>query len=122
MTATAKAAQVSRYDDDPKEAADKPAAKITRRSSYEDDPKDMRSNITQNKVDKLRKERAEEARKRQDSTDTDEDELCGPPCCTREIRQARKSRRFKLTGETPKYDDTHEPEAWLDDYLTVVRF
>ena len=24
--------------------------------------------------------------------------------------------------ETPKYDGTHEPEAWLDDYLTAVKF
>lgn len=31
-------------------------------------------------------------------------------------------KRFKLTAETPKYDGSQELEAWLDDYLTAVRF
>ena len=35
---------------------------------------------------------------------------------------ARKPKRFKLTAETPKYEGTEEPEAWLDDYLTAVKF
>ena len=70
-------------------------------------------------MDKRRKEREGE---KLDSTESDEDELCELPCFTRRIRQARKPKRFKLTAETPKYDGTQELEAWLDDYLTAVRF
>jgi hypothetical protein len=43
-------------------------------------------------------------------------------CITSRIRQAKKPRRFKLTAETPKYDGTQEPKAWLDDYLMAVKF
>ena len=108
------------YEEDPREEADRVTAKRTRRSGYEDDPKDMRSKITQNKMDKLRKEREAEKCRKYDSTESDEDELCGLPCFTRRIRQVRKPKRFKLTAETPKYDGTQEPEAWLDDYLPIM--
>ena len=29
---------------------------------------------------------------------------------------------FKLTSENPKYNGLEEPEGWLDDYLTTVKF
>ena len=29
---------------------------------------------------------------------------------------------FKLNSTMHKYDGLEEPEAWLDDYLTVVKF
>ena len=31
-------------------------------------------------------------------------------------------RGFKLTTATPKYDGLEEPEGWLEDYLTAVKF
>ena len=79
----------------------------------------MRNKLSQNRVDKKQREREAE---KYDSTESDEEAECGLPCFTLRIRQARKPRRFKLTAETPKYDGTQEPEAWLDDYLTMVRF
>ena len=82
----------------------------------------MRSKLTQNRMDKRQKEREAEKRKKYDSTESEGEELVGPPCFTRKIRQARKPRRFQITAETPKYDGTQEPEAWLEDYLTAVKF
>ena len=31
-------------------------------------------------------------------------------------------RGFKLTTATPKYDGLEEPQGWLEDYLTAVKF
>ena len=31
-------------------------------------------------------------------------------------------RGFKLTTAMPKYDGLEKPEAWLEDYLTTVKF
>ena len=106
-----------RYDEDRKKDTDRSPARRTRRSNYEDDPKDARSTITQNKIDRRRQEA-----EKQDRAEEDEEEEVGLPCFTSKIRLARKPRRFKLTAETPKYDESEELEAWLDDYLTAVKF
>ena len=79
----------------------------------------MCSKIAQMKLDKRRREREAE---RRDLTESEEDEELGSPCFTSRIRQARKPKRFKFAMETPKYDGTQEPEVWLDDYLTAVKF
>ena len=79
----------------------------------------MHSKLTQGRVDRRLQEREAE---KWDYTESEEEEQLGLPCFTSRIRQARKPKRFKLTAETPKYDGTQEPEAWLDDYLTAVRF
>src|SRR5664279_583001 len=78
---------------------------------------DVRSIITQSKVDKSRARRES----RESSYSNEEDEDCGAPCFSREIRETRMPKIFKLTSETPKYDGTLEPKTWLEDYLTAVR-
>ena len=77
----------------------------------------MRSKLAQGRVDRRRQDA-----ERRDYPEEDEEEEVGLPCFTSRIRLARKPKRFKLTAETPKYDGTEEPEAWLDDYLTAVKF
>src|SRR5664279_4111160 len=81
------------------------------------EPHDVRSIITQSKVDKSRARRES----RESSYSNEEDEDCGAPCFSREIRETRMPKNFKLTSETPKYDGTLEPKTWLEDYLTAVR-
>ena len=108
---------ISRYEENPREEADRSAARRTRRSDYEDDPKDMRSKLAQGTVDRRRQEREVE---RRDYTESEVEEQLDLPCFTSRIREAKKPKRFKLTAETPKYDGTQEPEAWLDDYLIAV--
>ena len=102
----------SRYEEYKREEVDKSAARGTRRSNYEDDPKDMHSKLAQGRVDRRRQEA-----ERQGYAESEEEEEVGLPCFASRIRLARKPKRFKLTAETPKYDGTEEPEAWLDDYL-----
>ena len=116
--------------------ADKPPLKENRTTHHKEDPNDLRSKITQGKLDRRHQECAEGTRRTtqehvsrsrpehsaRDSPELDEDELNGRPCFTREIRETRGPRKFKLMAETPKYDGLQEPRAWLDDYLTAVRF
>ena len=109
----------TRHEPNSYKEADRTSARRARRAEYEDDPRDMRSKIAQMKLDKRRREREAE---RRDLTVSEEEEELGSPCFTSRIRQARKPKRFKLTAETPKYDGTQHPEAWLDDYLTAVKF
>ena len=79
----------------------------------------MRSRIARRKLEKEREEREAE---RRDLEEPEEQEELRSPYFSSKIRRARKPKRFKLTAETPKYDGTQEPEAWLDDYLTAVKF
>jgi hypothetical protein len=115
---------------------DKSEPRANRASRRDADPEALRSKITQSKVDRRRREREEEINKAtqdrvnrsqaeraaRNSPDFDEEDLYGSPCFTREIREARKPKNFKLMAETPKYDGLQEPQAWLEDYLTAVRF
>ena len=79
----------------------------------------MRSRIARRK---LKKEREEREAKGRDPEELEEEEELGLPCFSSRIRQGRNPKRFKFAMETPKYDGTQEPEAWLDDYLTTVKF
>ena len=109
----------TRHEPNPYEEADRTSARRARRVEYEDDPRDMRSKIAQKKLDKRRREREAE---RRDLIESEEEEELRLPCFTSRIHQARKPKRFKLTAKTPKYDGTQEPEAWLDNYPTTVKF
>src|SRR5664279_3805935 len=81
------------------------------------EPRDARNTIAQSKFNRSRARR--EAR--ESSYSDEENEDCGAPCFSREIRESRIPKNFKFTSETPKYDDTLEPKTWLEDYLTTVR-
>ena len=116
--------------------ASKPPPKENRGARHEEDPEDLRNRLAQNRVDHRCQERVERAegtmqqhvsRSRtnysaRSSPETDEDEFNGRLCFTREIRETRGPKKFKLMAETPKYDGSQEPRAWLDDYLIAVRF
>ena len=84
--------------------------------------RDARDDITQSKVNRNRRRHA--ARKEySDEQASDEDiEPCGALCFTRSIREMRIPSGFKLNSTTLKYNGLEEPEAWLDDYLTAVKF
>ena len=74
----------------------------------------MRSKLAQNRVDKNEEKEQQKSMTRQSQL-----KRLSAVCLA---SHSRKARRFKLTAEIPKYDGTQEPEAWLDDYLTAVRF
>ena len=84
--------------------------------------RDARDDITQSKVNRGRRRR--EAREEySDEQASDENvEPCGALCFTRSIREIRMPKGFKLNSTTHKYDGLEEPKAWLDDYLTAVKF
>ena len=77
---------------------------------------DARSRITQSKVDKARARRRESP----SSSDSDEED-CGTLCFSREIRETKMPKKFKLTTEVQKYDGSQDPKTWLKDYLTTVK-
>src|SRR4051812_44827868 len=52
----------------------------------------------------------------------EEIEPCGELCFTRAIRETRMPNGFKLNSTTLKYNGLEDPEAWLEDYLTAVKF
>ena len=109
----------TRYEPSACKEIDRAPERRAQRSGYEDDPNDMRSRIARRKLEKEREEREAE---RRDPEELKEEEELGSPCFSSRIRRARKPKRFKFAMETPKYDGTQEPEAWLDDYLTAVKF
>src|SRR3954471_14968937 len=53
--------------------------------------------------------------------DEDEGELCGARCFSRSVRRTRMPRNFKLSSDTPKFDGTQDPKAWLSDHLSSVK-
>src|SRR4051812_21992857 len=53
--------------------------------------------------------------------DEDEGELCGARCFSRSVRWTRMPRNFKLPSDTPKFDGTQDPKAWLSDHLSSVK-
>src|SRR3954469_12267262 len=53
--------------------------------------------------------------------DEDEGELCGARCFSRSVRRTRMPRNFKLPSDTPKFDGTQDPKAWLSDHLSSVK-
>jgi hypothetical protein len=84
----------------------------------------MRSHLAQKKVDKLWAKRAtnEDSDVELFEYSEDEAEPCGARCFSRNIREAKMPRGFKLPNDLPKYDGQQEPSVWLEDYLTAVRF
>src|SRR3954470_10998399 len=79
---------------------------------------DARDALTQRKIDKAR---AKCACSSESEMDEDEGELCGARCFSRSVRRTRMPRNFKLPSDTPKFDDTQEPKAWLSDHLSSVK-
>ena len=55
-----------------------------------------------------------------DSHSDEEWEPVGSLCFTRRIRESKMPKRFRLTSETPKFDDSQEPSSWLEDYKMAV--
>src|SRR3954468_21231550 len=53
--------------------------------------------------------------------DEDEGELCGARCFSRYVRRTKMPRNFKLPSDTPKFDSTQDPKAWLSDHLSSVK-
>src|ERR1041385_1057486 len=84
--------------------------------------RDARDDITQNKVNRSRRRRAAREEYSDEEASDEEIEPCGALCFTRAIRETRMPNGFKLNSTTLKYNGLEEPEAWLDDYLTVVKF
>jgi hypothetical protein len=90
----------------------------------QDEQADMRSHLAQKKVDKFRAKRASLGDSDSDLFEYSQDEAepCGARCFSRNIREAKMPRGFKLPNDVPKYDGQQEPSIWLQDYLTTVRF
>src|SRR3954471_2037011 len=53
--------------------------------------------------------------------DEDEGELCGARCFSRSVRRTRMPQNFKIPSDTPKFDGTQDPKAWLSDHLSSVK-
>src|SRR3954470_21446403 len=70
----------------------------------------------------LQRRRASREEYSDEQVSDEEIEPCGALCFTRAIRETRMPSGFKLNSTTPKYNGLEEPEAWLDDYLTAVKF
>src|SRR3954467_930350 len=79
---------------------------------------DARDALTQRKIDKARAKRACSS---ESEMDEDEGELCGARCFSRSVRRTRMPRNFKLPLDTPKFDGTQDPKAWLSDHLSSVK-
>src|SRR3954463_1559089 len=79
---------------------------------------DARDKLTQRKIDKARAKRACSS---ESEMDEDEGELCGARCFSRSIRRTQMPRNFKLPSDTPKFDGTQDPKAWLSDHLSSVK-
>ena len=83
---------------------------------------DARDDITQNKVNRGRRRRAAREEYSDEQASDEDIEPCGALYFTRSIQETRMPSGFKLNSTTHKYDGLEEPEAWLDDYLTTVKF
>src|SRR3954468_5230473 len=79
---------------------------------------DARDTLTQRKIDKAR---AKHACSSESEMDEDEGELCGARCFSRSVRRTKMPRNFKLPSDTPKFDGTQDPKAWLSDHLSSVK-
>src|SRR3954462_11289622 len=79
---------------------------------------DARDALTQRKIDKAR---AKCACSSESEMDEDEGELCGARCFCRSVRRTRMPRNFKIPLDTPKFDGTQDPKAWLSDHLSSVK-
>src|SRR3954466_2727032 len=79
---------------------------------------DARDALTQCKIDKARAKRVCSS---ESEMDEDEGELCGARCFSRSVRRTRMPRNFKLPSDTPKFDGTQDPKAWLSDHLSSVK-
>ena len=109
----------TRYESSSYKEMDRAPERRAQRSGYEDDPNDMRNRIARRELEKEHEEREAE---RRDPEEPEEEEELGSPFFSSRIRRAKKPKRFMFAMETPKYDGTQEPEAWLDDYLMAVKF
>jgi hypothetical protein len=76
-----------------------------------------RDTSTQARIDRARQER----RERRQSTEVDEEEMCGLPCFTRRVRKTRVPSDFKLPDNYKKFDGLQDPEDWLVDYLETIK-
>ena len=76
----------------------------------------MRNVITQRQVDRNRSNRASSSQdwEHYSSGDFESDSAS---CFTRNIRNTRMPKGFKLTAEIIKFDGTQDPRLWLEDYL-----
>src|SRR3954463_8215419 len=79
---------------------------------------DAQSELTQRKIDKARAKRACSS---ESEMDEDEGELCGARCFSRSVWRTRMPRNFKLPSDTPKFDGTQDPKAWLSDHLSSIK-
>src|ERR1041385_7056958 len=84
--------------------------------------RDACDDITQSKVNRGRRRRAAREEYSDEQASDENVEPCGALCFTRSIRKTRMPKGFKLNSTTHKYEGLEEPEAWLDDYLTAVKF
>src|SRR3954471_10750761 len=84
--------------------------------------RDARDDITQNRVDRSRRRRAAREEYSDEEASDEEIKPCGALCFTCAIRETQMPNGFKLNSTTLKYNRLGEPEAWLNDYLTTVKF
>src|SRR4051812_46284169 len=84
--------------------------------------RDAHEDITESKVNRNRPRRAAREEYSDEQASDEDVEPCGALCFTRSIRETRMPSGFKLNSTTLKYNGLEDPEAWLDDYLTTVKF
>ena len=114
---------ISQDDDSDNDYRDTRSRRGPDRSQEHDDRRcDARGDIAQNKVNRARRLRAARGDTSEDSQSDQDAGPCGALCFTRDVREAPMPQGFKLTTATPKYDGLEEPEGWLEDYLTAVKF
>ena len=117
-------------DDDDDDSNDDRRRRSDRNKKHDNDDnsrhrstrRDARDDITQSRVNRSRRRRAAREEYSDEEASEEEIEPCGALCFTRAIRETRMPNGFKLNSTTLKYNGLEEPEAWVKDYLTTVKF
>jgi hypothetical protein len=110
-----------RFNRSPTPSSDEEEHDLPRRHKYSRHRSrdyDTRSELTQRKIDKARAKRVCSSESEEDD---DEGELSGSRCFSGSVRRTRMPRNFKLPSDTPKFDGTQDPKAWLSDHLSSVK-
>src|SRR3954467_719143 len=109
-----------RFDRSPTPSSEEEEHDLPRRkkSSHHHCDYDARDALTQRKIDKARAKRACSS---ESEMDEDEGELCGARCFSRFVRRTKMPCNFKIPSDTPKFDGTQDPKAWLSDHLSSVK-
>src|SRR4051812_32843106 len=82
------------------------------RERYRDAEHDARSHLVQNRVDRARMHRPDQARYPM---------AIGPVCFSKMIRSTSISPHFRIAQGIDKYKGDAKPQTWLDDYRTTVQ-